>query len=240
MRRVLRGIRAGIRARPGAFAAVAVAVFLLDVFLPPLVLSLARKPVDFFTFNPWLPKLPAFLASTTVPLSRKLEFVPELALFWFSADSPYGGPEWGFAVDVTDVARFALMALLIGAYFALWLHGIGAAPRACGPRDAAPLQWRHDRRARAGWGVRLGRPGGTAGALVGALGLSTGPCSVMGCGAPVIPVVGLAFVGLSSGTLKLLANLATVATGLVLAAMTVGVVALAWQLGDAEAARGSG
>ncbi|MEK7245439.1 MAG: hypothetical protein AAB223_05420, partial [Pseudomonadota bacterium] len=56
-----------------------------------------------------------------------------------------------------------------------------------------------------------GRAGGIAGALAGVVGLSTGPCSVVGCGAPVLPVVGRVFAGLSSGTLKLLAGLASVA-----------------------------
>jgi hypothetical protein len=215
--RVFRGVGAAIRARPLVFAAVAVAVLLLDVFLPLLVLSVARKPVDYFTFNPWLRRLPEFLTSPSVPLTRKLEFVPKLALFWFSADSPYGEPEWGFAVDVTDLARFLLMAALIAAYFALWLY-------------------RRDQVAGAGWGTRF-RQGGVAGALTGVLGLSTGPCSVMGCGAPVIPVVGLAFVGLSSGTLKLLAGLATVATTVVLAAMTLGVAYLGWLVGAGDPPR---
>jgi hypothetical protein len=36
------------------FALVAAEVFWLDILVPPVVLSLARKPIDFFTFNPWL------------------------------------------------------------------------------------------------------------------------------------------------------------------------------------------
>ena len=210
--RTVRGIGAALRARPGAFAAVAAGVLLLDFFLPPVVLSLARKPADYFAFNPWLSRLPEFLASPAVPLSRKLEFLPNLALFWFSADSGYGAPEWGFSVDVRDVARFVVMAVLIGAYFVLWLY-------------------RRDQVSRARWGIRLGRHGGIAGALASVIGLSTGPCSVMGCGAPVIPVVGLAFAGLSSGTLGLLACLSTVFTAVVLGAMALGVLALGWLVG---------
>jgi hypothetical protein len=208
---VVRGVGSAIRARPGIFAALALAVVVLDVLVPPLVLSVTRKPVDYFTFNPWLAKLPAFVASPSVPLARKIEFVPNLALFWFSADGPYGEPEWGFAVDVTDAARFLLMGALVAAYFTLWLY-------------------RRDQLAGAHWGTRL-RRGGVAGALTSVLGLSTAPCSVMGCGAPVIPVLGLAFVGLSSGTLKLLAGLATVATTAVLLAMALGVSYLAWLVG---------
>jgi len=216
MRRVSRGLGRAIRARPALFAAIAVAVFALDLFLPPLVLSIARKPVDFFMFNPWVKKLPEFLASSHVPLARKLEFLPGLALFWFSADSSYGGSEWGFAVDVTDLARFVLSGLLVGAYFALWLY-------------------RRDQLVRAGWGIRLGRQGGVAGAFTSVLGISTGPCSVMGCGAPVIPVVGLAFVGLSSGTLAALALIARIATGLVLLGLAAGVAYLGWRVGSEAA-----
>lgn len=214
MRRVTGGIRAAIRARPGTFLGVAAAVLVLDLFLPLLVLSVTRKPVDFFTFNPWLKRLPEFVASASVPLGRKLEFLPGLVLFWFSADSPHSGTEWGFAVDVTDLARFLVTGLLVGAYFALWLY-------------------RRDQLAQGGWGLRLGRHGGVAGALTSVLGLSTGPCSVVGCGAPVIPVVGLAFVGLSSGTLAFLAQFSRVATALVLLGLAVGVGYLAWLVGEA-------
>jgi hypothetical protein len=209
--RVMAGIEAAIRARPGTFLGVAALVVVLDLVLPLLVLSLTRKPMDFFTVNPWLKRLPEFLASTQVPLARKLEFLPGLTLLTFAASSPYGA-EWGFEVDVTDLARFALSGGLVGAYFALWLH-------------------RRDRLAGAGGGPRLGRSGGVTGTLATVLGLSTGPCSVMGCGAPVIPVVGLAFVGLSSGALALLAVVSRVATALVLLALAVGVAWLGWLAG---------
>jgi hypothetical protein len=212
MRQLVRGIGRAVRARPRLFAGVATAVVVLELFLPPLVLSLVRKPVDFFTFNPWLRRLPEYLASAEASWQKKLDFLPGLALFWFSADSPYGGTEWGFAVDVTDLARFLVTGLLVATYFALWL-------------------FRRRQTARAGWGLRLGRHGGVAGALTGVLGISTGPCSVMGCGAPVIPVVGLAFVGLSSGTLALLAQLSRVATTVVLVGLAVGVGYLGWRVG---------
>lgn len=67
--------------------------------------------------------------------------------------------------------------------------------------------------------------------LTSVVGLSTGPCSVMGCGAPVIPVVGLAFAGLSSGTLAFLAGLSRLSTVVVLAALVAAVVYLGWQGG---------
>jgi hypothetical protein len=211
MRRVLTGLGAAIRARPGTFLGVAAAVVALNLLLPPLVLSLSRKPVDYFTFNPWLKRLPEFLASSTVPLQKKLDFLPGMALFWFSADGVFG-PDWGFTVDVRDVVRMLGTGLLVGAYFVLWLY-------------------RRDQLAAAGWGIRLSRQGGIAGALTTVLGLSTGPCSVVGCGAPVIPVLGLAFTGLTSGTLTLLARVSRIATTLVLAGLTAGVLYLAWRAG---------
>jgi hypothetical protein len=211
MRRVLTGLGTALRARRGSFLGVAAAVYALHLLLPVLVLSVSRKPVDYFTFNPWLKRLPEFLASDSVPLQKKLDFLPGMALFWFSADGLFG-PDWGFTVDLTDVVRFVGVGLLVGAYFVLWLS-------------------RRDQLARAGWGIRLGRQGGVAGALTTVLGLSTGPCSVVGCGAPVIPVVGLAFTGLASGTLALLASVSRVATTLVVVGLTAGVVYLGWRVG---------
>jgi hypothetical protein len=68
----------------------------------------------------------------------------------------------------------------------------------------------------------------------------------MGCGAPVIPVVGLAFAGLSSGTLAFLASLSRVTTALVFVALGAAVLWLAWRTGETarpsatpEAGRGS-
>ena len=210
--RIGRGIAAGLRARSGVFLAVAAGVLALEVLLPPAVLSAARKPVDYFTFNPWLPELPRFLSASDIPWGRKLEFLPNLALFWFSADSPFGGTDWGFAVTVSDLLRFVLMALLFAAYFALLAH-----------------YWK-----RTGTDLRnagLSRQGGALGVLTSALGFSTGGCTVVGCGAPVIPVVGLAFVGLSSGTLAVLAELSRAATAFVLIAVALGVVYLGWLVG---------
>jgi hypothetical protein len=211
VRRSARGVGRAVRARPGIVAAAAAATIVLSIALPPLVLSLARKPVDYFTFNPWLRRLPEYLGSS-VPLEQKLAKLPDLALFWFSADSPFGGTDWGFAVDVRDLARIVVTALLIGAWIALWLEG-------------------RTRIAVTGWTARVGRQGGIAGALVSVVGLSTGPCSVMGCGAPVLPVLGLAFVGLSSGTLALLATLTAFSTRIVLVTLVAGVAWLGWVVG---------
>lgn len=209
--RALRGLAAALYARRTTFALVAAGVFWLDIIVPPVVLSLARKPIDFFTFNPWLKRLPEYWAFGKGSLAERLERTWGLALFWFSADSPYG-VDWGFAVTVSDLARFALMALIIGAYFALWLH-------------------RRDRMEGAGWGARAGAQGGVLGAVSSVFGLATGGCTVMGCGAPVIPVVGLAFAGLTSTTLTWLSALSTAATATVLVGMGAGVLYLAWRIG---------
>jgi len=120
--RTIGGIGAAIRARPKVFGAVALGVFAYTLVAPVIVLSIARKPVDHFTFNPWLSRLPEWLASREVSLTRKLEFLSQLAIAWFSADNPVEGLEWGFLVDVPSLARFIFMSLLFGAYFALWAH----------------------------------------------------------------------------------------------------------------------
>jgi len=104
--RVSTGIGWALRAHWGIFAAVTSVVLALDVLVPVVVLSLARKPVDYFTFNPWLPSLPGYLASGKGPLSERLDKAWGLALFWFSADGVFG-IDWGFAVTTADLARFA-------------------------------------------------------------------------------------------------------------------------------------
>lgn len=205
------GILAAVRARRTAFLLTAGGVFLLDIFVPPAILSLVRKPLDFFTFNPWLPRLPEYLASGPGSLLQRLEKTWGLALFWFSADNPYG-TEWGFAVTVADLARFAIMAIVIAAYFALWLDLRGR---------TGPF----------GWGNQAGVHGGIIGACSSVFGFATGGCTVMGCGAPVIPVLGLAFAGLSSTTLKWMSELSALATTLVLLGMTAGVLYFGWRVG---------
>lgn len=205
----LRGIVAAVRRRPGAFLSIAGAVLALNLFLPPMLLTVVRQPWTYFTFNPWLKRLPEFLVSDT-PLEKKLDFLSRVAVFWFTADGPYGFPEWGFTVDSLDLLRFLALALLFGAYGALWLR--------------ARAQGRV-----AGWRATAGRSGGAVGALTGVLGLSTGPCSVVGCGAPVLPVVGLVFTGLSSGTLAVLSLSSRIAAASVLILLSAAVLYLGWQ-----------
>lgn len=209
---VFSGIAIAVRARPKALLGVTSALFVLSLFLPAVVLSVARRPWDYFTFNPWLSKLPEYLTSSDIPIAKKLEFLPNLALFWFSADSPVVGVEWGYAVDVRGLVRIIFTSLLFGAYFTLWWHR-RASVRECG------------------WAARGGGHGGFVGALASTLGLSAGPCSVIGCGAPVMPVVGLAFTGLTSSTIQWLSALSRVGTSVVLWGMVLGVVYLGWHVG---------
>jgi len=205
-----RGILAAVRARPVAFLAISGAVLVLNVILPPLVLAVTRKPWTYFTFNPWLKKLPEYVASGET-LEKKLDFLSRVALYWFTADGPYGAPEWGFAVDTMDVLRFVVMALLVGAYGALWLYA----------RQRGQVS---------GWRASATKSGGVVGAFASVLGLSTGPCSVVGCGAPVLPVVGLVFTGLSSGTLAVLSISSRIAAAGVLVLLSAAVAYLGWQL----------
>ena len=214
VRTALSGIGRALRRRQAVFWLVTVVVFAMHVAVPPIVLSLARKPADYVTWNPWLKRLPDFVISGPGSLRQRLDKVWDLALFWFSSDNAFG-IEWGFAVTTADLARFAVMSLLIGAYFALWWHL---------REQASASRWR----------VRATGQGGAVGALASVCGLATGGCTVMGCGAPVIPVVGLAFAGLSSGTLKWMSNLSTVGTAAAMTFMTLGVLYLGWRSGRLE------
>ncbi len=198
-----------IRTRPGIFLAVALAVIILDLCLPLFVLSVFRKPWDHFSFNPWLVNLPGWLFSPKETLARKVEFLSDVSLFWFIASSPYDAAEWGFSVGLQDLLRWLYMGGVFGAYFTLWVYA----------------------RARlAGWSRpwRGSGRGGVAGAVLSTLGLATSPCSVAGCGLPVLPVMGLALQGLTSGTLAALTTVSHAATQVVFIGMTLAVVALAW------------
>src|SRR5262245_16175130 len=205
-----RGVMRAVGQYPWLMLVVSVAVFLLHAMLPALVLSVARKPWTYFAFNPWLKRLPEYLVSDR-PIGEKLDFLSRVALFWFSADGAYGAPEWGFAVDSLDLIRMVATGALAGAYFCLLL-----ALR----RQGSPLP--AERAAR--------RAGGALGAAAAIVGLSTGPCGVVGCGAPVLPVVALAFAGLSSGTLALLSGFSRAMAVMVTAGLALGVLCLARRL----------
>jgi hypothetical protein len=224
MRSIARGISGvfatiwrAIRARPLVFAGVALAVVALDIFLPVVVLSVFRKPYDYFTFNPWLKHLPSWVMSHDVTLARKIEFLSNVAVFWFIANSPYDEPAWGFSADIPDLVRWTYMGVVFGAYFALWFYARG-------------------RRTARGWSGARGGRGGAAGALFSTLGLFTSPCGVTGCGAPVLPVLALALQGLTSGTLALLATISYIAGQIVLIGTTLAVLVLAWLINRAQTA----
>jgi hypothetical protein len=209
-----RAVAVAIGARPRLFFAVTVGVAGLSIMLPPLLLSAVRAPWTYFTFNPWLKNLPAYVTSDRL-LGEKLDFVSRVALFWFSADGSRGAPEWGFAVDSVDLLRMVVTGLLVSTYFCLLLY----------LRDSGRPPVR---------GLCHNRAGGTLGALAGVVGLSTGPCSVIGCGAPVLPVVGLAFAGLSSGTLALLSGISRVMAVVITTALVMGVAYLGWRASSRE------
>lgn len=207
--RALGAIVASIRAHVVVFLAVVIAVVALNLLLPPLVLSVARKPFDFFSFNPWLHNVPSWLLTADKPMGEKISFLWGMALLWFLASGPYT-PEWGFTVTTSDLARWILMGMFFGAYFTLWI-----ARRA--QLRAHPLG-----------GVSVA--GGAGGALLSMLGFSTMPCSVAGCGAPVLPVLGLALTGLSSGAISLLSAASQFLIWIVLVGTGLGVAVLSYQV----------
>src|SRR5258708_18265394 len=95
-----RGIAAGLRARARIVWSVTAAVTVFNLAAPVIILSLARRPVDYFTFNPWLSRLPEYLASGE-PLAKKLSFLSSMAIAWVSADNKVAGIDWGVIVDVS-------------------------------------------------------------------------------------------------------------------------------------------
>jgi hypothetical protein len=215
-----RGIATALRSRKSVVLWVTAAVALFNLLVPIAVLSIARKPPDFITFNPWLRKLPEYLGSSE-PLMKKLSFLSQMAIGWVSADNAGEGIEWGFILDVPTIARIVAMSLVFGTYFALWSYRreMGVS---CGvPHPAA-------------------KPAGVAGALPTVFGLTTGPCTLAGCGVPVLPVVGLAFTGLESGTLTLFSSLSRISVMAVLALMALAVVWSGWRAGEVVSPQGDG
>jgi hypothetical protein len=207
-----RGIWAALRSRTWVLLGVAAAVAAFNLVAPVVLLSLARKPVDFFTFNPWLRRLPDYLASPE-PLAAKLAFLSHLTIAWASAEgSGPEGIEWGFIIDVPTIARIVLTSLVFGAYFAVLSY---------------------QRQVRLA-GVAGTRPAGVLGAATSIFGLTTGPCTLAGCGAPVLPVLGLAFTGVPGATLALFATLSRLTITIVLALMSIAIVWLGWRVGAVE------
>jgi len=207
-----RGIGAALRSRAKVVWGVTAAVAVFNLAAPVVILSIARRPFDFFTFNPWLSRLPEYLRSDE-PLAKKLSFLSNMAIAWVSADNKVEGIDWGFIIDVPTLGRIAVTSLIFGTYFALW-------------------SYRRQQGEACGVGARAARPAGVAGAMTSILGLTTGPCTLAGCGVPVLPVVGLAFTGLSSGTLTLFSTLSRISIAVVLVAMAVAVIWLGWRAGS--------
>jgi hypothetical protein len=191
---------------------VTAAVSVFNLAAPVIVLSIARRAPDYFTFNPWLRSLPGYLVSAE-PLARKLSFLSNVAIAWVSADNGGEGIDWGFIIDVPTLAQIFLTSLVFGAYFALWsFRRQGAA---------------------GGAGFKAARPAGLAGALTSVLGISTGTCTLAGCGLPVLPVVVLAFTGLSSSTLTLFTMLSRISFAIIISVMVAAVVWFGWRIGGA-------
>ena len=209
----LRGIVRAVRARPTIVWGVTAVVAVFNLVAPVLILSVARRPPDFFTFNPWLSRLPEYVGSDA-PLTKKLSFLSTMAIAWVSADNKVEGIDWGFVVDVPTLAQILVTSLVCGAYFALW-------------------SYRRREGLACGAGFKAARPAGVAGALTSVVGLSAGPCTLAGCGVPVLPVVGLAFTGLSSGTLTLFTTLSRISIAVVLTAMSAAVAWSGWRVGAA-------
>ena len=195
-----RGIATAIRARWKTVLGVTAIVSVFNLAAPVAILSIARRPADYFTFNPWLSRLPEYLRSDEA-LEKKLSFLGNMAIAWVSADNHVEGIDWGFIIDVPTLAQILVTSLVFGTYFALLSYA-----------------------------RRTGFKAGAAGAATTVFGLTTGPCTLAGCGVPVLPVVGLAFTGLSSGTLVLLTLLSRVSIVAVLSAMTLAVVWLGWRV----------
>src|SRR2546425_4682971 len=173
-RTVVRGVLGAIRQRSGVFVLVVVAIVALNLILPPLVLSVVRKPYDHFSFNPWLHNVPSWLRSGEATVGRKVDFLWNAAVLWFIASSEYDEAEWGFTVTVRDVARWVLMGTLFGAYFSVWLQ--------------RRSQLKHA-------GLAAGRRGGRGGGGGGGRGARGGTAmagSVAGGGGPGVPVAGAA------------------------------------------------
>ncbi|HMK72526.1 MAG TPA: hypothetical protein VK454_04260 [Myxococcaceae bacterium] len=212
----LRGIAAALGSQKRVLWGVVAAVALFNLLAPILILSVARRPPDFVTFNPWLRRLPEYLGSEE-PLGKKLSFLSNMAIGWVSADNGGEGIEWGFIVDTPTLVRIFLTALVFGSFFALWFY-------------------RREQGAACGVAFRAARPAGVAGAVTSVLGLTTGPCTLAGCGVPVLPVLGLAFTGLSSGTLTFFSEASRISIAVVLSLMSFAVLWLGWRAGAAPAA----
>src|SRR5919199_711005 len=138
---MFRGIGRAVRARAKVVAGVTAAVAAFNLLAPVAILSIARRPPDFVTFNPWLRRLPDYLKSDE-PWGRKLEFLSNMAIGWVSADNKVEGIDWGFIVDTPTLGRILVTSLIFGTYFALWSyrrrHGAAGGLRRSRPAGGRP------------------------------------------------------------------------------------------------------
>src|SRR5207245_5131974 len=145
-------------------------------------------------------------------LGAKLSFLSHLTIAWVSAEGATEGIDWGFIVDVPTLARIFCTSLVFGAYFGLWSYQRQL--DACDPSLSGT------------------RPAGVLGAVTSVFGLTTGPCTLAGCGAPVLPGLGLAFTGLSTATLTMLTMLSRLSFVVILSLMGLAVVWFGWRIGQ--------
>ena len=88
----LRGAWTALAAHPGMFASVTLAVAGLNVVAPVALLSAVRKPFDFYTFNPWLKRLPEYFASDNAPLVENWRSFRTLRCSGFRPAAPTAAP----------------------------------------------------------------------------------------------------------------------------------------------------
>src|SRR2546430_17274600 len=111
MARMLQATVGAIRRRAVVFVLVVAAIAALNLVLPPLVLSVARKPYDYFSINPWLHNLPSWLASGEATASRKVDFLWNAAVLWVVASGGDDAAEGGVSGTGAGVGPWALVGV---------------------------------------------------------------------------------------------------------------------------------
>src|SRR2546428_10390427 len=94
---VLRASARAIRARAGIFVLIVAGVVAMNLVLPPFVLSVVRKPYDYFSINPWLHNVPSWLRSGEATAGRKVEVLSDAAVLRCVGSGQYGAPRSGFS-----------------------------------------------------------------------------------------------------------------------------------------------
>ena len=175
------GIVAAISARPTVFAAVSLSVFILNVLLPRSFFPSPASPGIISRSILGFRNCRSTSAQAMSPFKASLSFFPSRPVLVQRQRS-----NWVCGMGIHCGRQRPVEVRL---------HLLHRRVRILRSGFIIGIRW-----LQCGWTGENSRRFGIAGALMSILGLSTGPCSVMGCGAPVLPVIGLAFVGLSSGT----------------------------------------